>query len=237
MPEQVDHRITPALHPATLTAIEGYTEETAPFIADAISVMNDAYRTLGKLHDAAALARSNGAWTEEQAVLYVSKEAEKQQQRLNGRFDGVMSSLRKGIDFCEGELTQPLKERAGLGNLNVEVRSHAKGLNATKRAELINEAFERGDDDTLQAMLGAQHFLTGMSSEEHAHYLRRYHEKRNPSLVARLSVMRAALTKFDTDGGKLFVEIDKARGANTQKANAIALANERAIEALKIEPA
>jgi DNA-binding phage protein len=105
-----------------------------------------------------------------------------------------------------------------------------------KRAKLLNEAFENNDADTLQAILRAQPFLSGMSAPEHDHYLRRLHEKQNPHLVARLSVMRAAMDKLGRDGTKVMVEMQKAVGAPPAKVKAIDAANERALASLRIEP-
>ena len=237
MPEQVDTRVTPALHPETVKAVEGYTADTAPYVADAVSAFNDAYVTIGKIHDATAHAKDNPAWTDENRILIVGKEANKQQERLCRKFDVANATLQKGIEHIDGELSRPLKQSASLGNLNQEVRAHSKSLKTNERAKLLNEAFGSGDLDTLQAVLGAQPFLSGLSREEHSHYLRRFHEQQNPALVARLTVMRGVLDKLRQDAPKLFHEVQKAVGASPAKVKGIDAANERALSALQIEPA
>ena len=116
------------------------------------------------------------------------------------------------------------------------MRQHCRGLTPDKRAKLLSEAFDGDDTDTLQAVLGAQPFLSGMSAPEQAHYLRRFHEKQSPALVVRLAVMRAAYDKIGRDGTRVMVEVAKAVGAAPQKVRAIDDANERALAALRIEP-
>ena len=62
MPTPVDIRITPSLHADTLKEVDGYDEElTAPILAPALEALDDAYITLGKLHDARDAAKKNQA--------------------------------------------------------------------------------------------------------------------------------------------------------------------------------
>lgn len=234
MPEQVDTRVTLSMHPETVRALDGYTDETAPFVAEVESAFRDAYVTIGKIHDATAMGKTNGVWTEAQRILAVGKVAEKEQDRLFRKFDRVAADLGRAIAFTEGELSKPLKERSGLGNLNGEVRAHAKALDRSERAAMLEDAFEQRDLDTLQAVLGAQPFLSGLSRPEHDHYLRRFHGHENPALVARLTVMRSAMVKLDRDAGLLFGQVEQAVGAPPKTVRAIDAANDRAVAALNI---
>lgn len=236
MPDQVDTRVSPALHPETFTALDGYNDDSAKFIGDAVSAFGAAYHVIGKIHDATDLGKRNGAWTEEQRILAVGKMATVERDKLCRKFDAAYANIKKAADFIDGELSVPLKEKANIGNLNQEVRSHCKALKREERAALLNEAFEADDTDTLQAVLGAQPFLSGLSAPEHAHYLRRFHETQNPELVQRLTLMRSVLDKIQRDAPLLFKEVDKAVGANPGKVRSIDAANEAALAALKIEP-
>jgi hypothetical protein len=56
-----------------MAAIEGYTEQTAPYVADVVSAFCDAYVTIGKIHEATAAGKKNPAWTDEMRVLYPEK--------------------------------------------------------------------------------------------------------------------------------------------------------------------
>ena len=235
MPD-VGTRVSPALHPDTVRAVEGYNDTTAPFIDDVVSAFNDAYMTLESIHGASDAAKRNPSWTEEHRVLIVSKEAQKHQDRLLRRMDGAARSLGAAITHTERELARPLTEKAALGTLNQEIRSFVRGLKREERTKLLNEAMDGDDGDTLAAILGGKPFLSGLSPPEHANYVHRYNVKQNPGLVARLAVMRGAMDKLDRDGGKVLAEMQKAVGARPQEVNAIAQANERALNALKIEP-
>ena len=236
MSDNIDTRVSSALHPGGFDAIEGLDEQTAPFIADAVSAFRDAYVTIGKIWNATEAGKSNAAWTDENRVLIVGKEAAKQQDRLLRRMDVASSTLAKSIASVEGELTRLLRERAGLGSINHEIRQHAKGLKPGERAKLLHEAFEADDLATVEAIIGAQPFLSGMSREEQAVYAQRYNARQSPHLVARLAVMRAAATKMDRDATKVMTEMQKAVGAPHARVKAIDAANERAVAALRIEP-
>lgn len=236
MAEDIDTRVSPSLHPAGFDAIAGLDDQTKPYIADAVSAFRDAYISIGKIHDATAAGKRNTAWTDEQRMLMVGKEAARQQDRLCRKLDAVTATLERNIAAAERELSQPLRERAALGNLNQEVRQHCRGLKPDERAKLLHEALEAGDNDTLQAILGAQPFLSGMSAAEQALYLHRYHERNNPALVGRLAVMRGAMEKLGRDATSVIAEVQKAVGAPPAKVNAIDAANEAALAALKIEP-
>ncbi|PJK02356.1 hypothetical protein CO609_10365 [Lysobacteraceae bacterium NML91-0268] len=75
MPTPIDARVTPTLHAETLKALDGFDDSTMPYIAPAIEALDDAYITLGKLHDGRDAAKKNQAWTEGQQVLAVSETA------------------------------------------------------------------------------------------------------------------------------------------------------------------
>lgn len=237
MSNSIDHRVTPALHPDNLVQLEGYGEDVAPFIAPVAEVFSDAYITLGKLHDAKAAAAKNQAWTEAQQVLLVSKEADKQQARLCKKFDHVHATLTKQVVHFEQQLTQPLKEKAGMGSLNSEVRAHAKALSHEDREKLVQDAFAANDTDTLQALLGAQPFLSGMMPEVHAYYTRQFHERQNPDIAKRLTVTRSALRAVQERAPLLFPQIEAVLGADRKKVASIAARNSAALAALNFDAA
>jgi hypothetical protein len=234
---EIDHRVSPSLHPDTLLQLEGYGEDVAPFVAPVMEAFSDAYLTLGKLHDAKAAAAKNQAWTEAQQILLVSKEADKQQARLCKKFDHVHATLKKQAAHYEEQLTQPLKEKAGMGSLNSEVRAHAKALSHEDREKLVQDAFAANDTDTLQALLGAQPFLSGMMPEVHAYYTRQFHERQNPDIAKRLTVTRAALTAVQDRAPLLFPQIEAVLGADRKKVASIASRNSAALAALNFDAA
>jgi hypothetical protein len=233
MSTNIDVRVTPALHEDSVTNLEGYSDETAIYVAPLREAFSDARVTLGKLHDARAAAAKNQAWTEAQQILLVAQEADKQQARLCKKFDGLRVSFEKQVASYDEQLSRPMREKAGMGSLNGEVRAHFKALSQEKRAKLLTEALEANDTDTLYAVLGAQPFLSGMMPAEHQHYTRLFHEKNNPELVRRLKVTRSALKAIEERAPLLFPQIEKAIGADRRKVREIELSNAAALTALK----
>lgn len=235
MPAEIDTRVSPALDPETYRAVEGYNDETRKFVDDVVNAFNDAYVTVGKLHDARRLADSNPAWTPENRIIIVGKEAAKHKERVLKRFDLAHRDLTARITHTEGELSRPLTERAGLGSLNGEVRAFVRGLQRPEREAFMNAALESDDEPTLEAVLGAQPFLSGLTKLDHEHYTRLYHVKRNPHLVVRLDLMKRFLDKLDSIGPILHEQFSKAIGAKPSVMAALNKANEQALEALDIE--
>lgn len=235
MKNGIDIRVSPALEPETVRAIAGYTDETASFVGDVVSAFNDAYQTCLKIHDAAELWRSNPATTRENAILIVGKEASKQQDRLLGRMDSALRGLEANIAHAETELSKPLEARA-LGTLNAEIRNHARSLDRAERSKLIRAAMDADDDTTLASILAAPPYLGGLSAVDRDYYPHEYHARRSPGMVARLAVLRAAHAKVDRDGNLIIKEIRKAVGAHAGEVQGIDKANQRAVDALKIEP-
>ena len=74
------------------------------------------------------------------------------------------------------------------------------------------EAQQKKDLQTLQALLGAPSYLSGLTDIEVQHYTRQLHEIQNPALAQRLKVMKNAATLLGERGGLVFREVEKAVG-------------------------
>ncbi len=236
MSVEIDTRVSPALDPETYLAIEGVNDETIQFVGGVVNAFNDAYITLGKVHDARRLADSNGAWNEEQKVLNVGRTADQQKLRILKRLDLASADLNSTIVHTQALLMQPLTEQAGLGSLNGEVRSFVRGLDRSEREAFMNDALERNDDATLTAILGAQPFLSGLTPLDHGHYLREFHGKKRPDLVRRLDVMERFRERLGDIGPIVHAEFEKAVGAKPGVVAHLDRANEQALAALNIQP-
>lgn len=234
MPEQVDERVTLSFHPKTFTALDGYNEDSAKFIGDAVSAFNDAYRTIAKVHDATEHGARNPAWTPEQRILAVSKVADKEQERLLRKMDAALANTTKAADHIERELSVPVTSKATL-NVAQEIRSHAKSLDG-KQMDFLRERIMAGDELTVSALLGAPSYLSGLTDDAQAVFTRMWHEQQSPALVARLTLLRATAAKIESDGPLVMLEMQKAVGAKAGTVRSIDAANERALAALKIEP-
>lgn len=237
MPDDIDPRISPALDAERLRLMDGYNDDTRPFVDGVVGAYSDLYQVLGKLHDARVLAEGNGAWTPEMRVLAVSRAAERERERVLTRLARAERDLRANIAHTEGELSRPLTERAGVGTLNDAVRGHAKGLDRSEREAFMRSAFDEGDELTLEAVLGAPYYLSGFTKFDHDHYVRTYHERQNPHFVKRLDLMNRFLGEIERSPPIIQAQFDRAVGAQAKVAEAIRVANDRATEALKpIQP-
>jgi len=236
MAADIDIRVSPSLDAELFKGLDGYTDENAHFVADAVSAFNDAYVTIARIHDATEAGKRNQAWTEENRILIVGKEAMKHRDRLLRKMDFAARTLATNIAHTEEQLSKPLEARA-LGTLNAEIRACVKAMDGKERAKLLQEAMAGDDDTTLSSILAAPPFLSGMTSVDRDHYLHLYHSKKSPHLVERLTLLRGAAAKVDRDGRRVFVEIEKAVGAPANQVRGIEAANEAALKALRIEPA
>ncbi|CUA82480.1 hypothetical protein Ga0061063_1296 [Gulbenkiania indica] len=235
MPTPVDIRITPSLHADTLKEVDGYDEElTAPILAPALEALDDAYLTLGKLHDARDAAKKNQAWTEGQQVLAVSDAAWKQQQRLAKKLDTVRVTLEKQIAHFEGELSQPLESRAAV-TISGEVRKFVKDMPTEKRHEFLRQAIEDGDHVTISAVCGAPPYLSGLDANFQKTYTRMWHERTSPDLAQKLKAVRGAKAVIEQRGALIFKEVEKAMGAPWTRVQALREGNDKALAALKFD--
>lgn len=235
---RINTAISPALDPGTYLAVEGVNDSTRAYIDDVVSLMVDIYGTLDKLANARKLADSNPSWNDEQKILIVGAEATKQKDRLARRLDRTVRDLDGRIQHVQQELVRPVQQAAA-GPLAAEVRSHFKMLDRSERTKLLNEAFAAEDEATLQAVLGSQPFLSGLTREDQVHYLHRYHSKRQPQLVERLELMvrvRDLMNTSGANGSAFHRSFERVVRAKPGVVNAIAQADAKARAALNIEP-
>lgn len=227
MADEEDIRISISLDPGVFTSIEGYEQHTS-HVGCVVNAITDVHRTLAQLHEVRAAVQRDRTLTPEARVLEVGRIAEKQQPRLVGALDRAERDLTANITHTEKQLREPLAQDAGLGSLNGEVRTFARGLDRAGRSALIREAMEADDEATLTAILGAQPFLSGLTKEDHDYHLWRYHAKRNPTLVARLETMHRFRDMLGRIPAILPIEIEKAVGAKPGEVAALRNANDRA---------
>lgn len=213
----IDTKITPSLHPDNIKAIEGYSEETAPHVALAIASFENAYRRLEEVHKARAAADSDQTLNEAGKLLKVATFAEAQQKAITKSFDTSLANMTKTIDALEGMLSEPLKAKAERPGVANEVRAHVKALTVAQREAWFNERQRAGDLDSLEIVLGAHGYLSGLSDDERAVRTRFYHQMKSPDVAKRLQVLKSAREMVETRGPLVFKELEKAIGADFGK--------------------
>lgn len=225
-----------SLHPAIVTALPSFSEETAPYLRPVFDAFHFAYVNLDKVHAARRALERDKSRTEEGVVIAVAEYAEKHQETVTRKLDSTMENLKKGIAGIESDLTKPLVSDAERNSTSAEIRAHFKSIgNASERTAQFKALLEQGDVVALRAVLGASPFLSGMTREEQALWTRQYHEKFEPTKAHRLQAMREAQELIMDRAPIVLSSIQDAVGSNWAKVQSLRAARNKANDAIKFE--
>ncbi len=144
MTDNVDARITPSLHPDNVKSIDGFDEQTAPYLAPTMTAFSTAYEGVRAVLAAKEAAATNPTWNDAQRIIHTDDFAQKHLSRITKGFDVTRSNLEKGIAMLEQQLTTPIESKAA-ASLSAEIRSYAKNLTTEERHKFIQEAIDAGD--------------------------------------------------------------------------------------------
>ena len=209
---QLDTRVALDLHPNSLNAIEGLDDDTEGLIRPAREALHSASVFIGRIHDVRAAASADPTLTPEAALLKADDLARSKLESVTKMFDSFHTQATRSITALESAMVAAVEQRASQ-QVSTEVRAHAKGLNTVERDKLMNDAMAAGDHTTLTAILGAPAYLSGMSPELHATYLKHYNEQRDPQSAKRLKVLKQARDLMQAKSQTLlFKEMPKAVG-------------------------
>lgn len=231
---EVKLTVSPTLHPANITSIDGY-EAAKGYVADCVTTLDAAHQSVAHVIEARQKVNLDQSRTPRAKVLMTAELANKYSAKLQKQFESSWGRLEKAIQHNEHELSQPLQQQSGAGNINGEIRAHAKALSRDDRVKLLTVAIEGGDITTAGAILGAPPYLSGMSDIEHTHFTRQYHEATNPEMAQRLKVMKATQDKLQRAHPALLQELEKAVGACRQDVERLQAATSEAEAALVIK--
>lgn len=211
MPDNIDTRISPALHPANVQNIDGYCEDTSYFLQSTEAAFAEAYTGIARVHEARAAAGRNPSWTPAEALIQTQDFADKVFSKVAKSFDGALASLNRSIASLEADLTAPVEARAS-HVISTEVRAHVKAMPTEQRMDFVLTAIKGGDDRTVQSLLGAPAYLSGLTTEMQQTLTRMYHEHSSPEKSKRLNAMKGAADLIRERSGLLFGELEKAVG-------------------------
>lgn len=232
MSDEVDSRVSPALHPLNVQQIEGYSNETAPFLAPTEAAFRQAYEACRDVHNARELAAQNPAWTEGNQIIMTDALARKYLDRVTKTFDITRGRLAEGVASLERDLSAPVASKASL-QIAQEIRAHCKALpSGADRMTFVRDLIAAGDELSASAILGGPAFLSGLTVEQSALFTRMYHEKTSPAVAARLSAMKAAMALIERNAPIVFKEFEKAVGCPAHKAKALREADTAAQKAM-----
>ena len=211
MSEEIDARITPALHPGNVKALDGYDDETALVLGQTVDAFTAAYEGLKSIWAAKEAAMRDPRLNESGALLKTDAYADSVFNRITKTFDAEMARLTKAINHLEGELTQSVESKA-VSSMSAEIRAHVKGLPTSERMSLIRRAIDEGDTLTASSVLGGPAYLSGLDAQMAKTLTRMFNAKQNPKLDQRHRAMSAARKLIEEHAGKCFAERDKAVG-------------------------
>lgn len=217
---KISTHITPALHPDNVRQIDGYDEQTAPYIAHVATSFSEAYEGIKAVWSAKEASAKNPTWNEAMAMIHTDDFAQKKLKKITMHFDASMSNLTKGIEAIEQQLATPL-QHSGSTAIAAEVRAHVKGLPTEQRHKFLDDAQQAHDHTTLSAVLAAPGYLSGVSEIERQIRTRLYHEAASPEVAKKLKVLKGARTMIEERGGLVFTAIEKIVGASSSKVKAL----------------
>lgn len=234
MPDNVDHRITPSLHPDNVKQIDGYDDATAPLLGTTLTAFSTAYEGIRAVHDAREKAKTNPTWNEAQQIIHTDDFAQKHLARISKGFDSVRATLEKQIAHFETELATPLESRASVG-ISGEIRKYVKDMTTEERHKFIQEAIDAGDSVTVSACLGAPGYLSGLTADFQRTYTRYWNERAAPETARKLKAVQGAKAMIEERAGLVFKELERAVGAAPHKAAALRQAKTNAEKAFILQ--
>jgi len=203
--------VSPTLHPANIESLEGY-EAAKQYVAHSVTALDSAYQAVEHVMEARKKLQLDESRTKKAQVLMAAQLSEKYLDSLQKTFESSWARLDSGIKHIEAELSKPLEEFAGIGNVATEIRAHFKTMSQGERRKLIAEALEVGDEKTIKSICGAPAYLSGINEVEQQHTIRNFHMKTNPVISQRLIVMKSAKGKLEQAKPIVFTEMEKALG-------------------------
>lgn len=222
-----------SLHPATVTKIDGFSEETRGYIAGTERALHEAYSGVSAVHAAMDAAKKNPTLNEAARLIKVDDLAQRTFKKLAKMFDDERVRLAKGIALAEEKLSGPVEAKAS-HSLASEVRAFVREMPDDDRWSFLRAAILKGDDLTATACLGGPAYLCGLSDEMHDNLLRTYHSHNNPDEAARLKVMKGAKALIEQRGGLLHVELEKAVGAKPHEVRRLREAKDASDQAFAV---
>lgn len=230
---QIDPRVTPSLHPENVVRLPGYSDATKGYVEGTERAFREAYDGITAVLDAKEAVKSDMSLTEAGRTMKVDDMAQRVFKKVAALFDKESANLSKGIALIEEKLNAPVTARAA-HPIAAEIRAHVRSMNESDRPGFIINSINSGDRITVESVMGAPSYLSGMRADTQAALLRMYHEKSAPDEAARLNVMQGALALLGSRGGMLFAALEQAVGANPQAVRKLREAKARADKALAL---
>ncbi|MFD1217136.1 hypothetical protein [Microbulbifer celer] len=165
--KEVKSYVSPTLHPGNITGMKNYSDETQGFVDHAAEALSECYQSVAAVIEARKKIRLDDSRTDRAKVIQTAELADKYSERARKKAELSWQRLTDGINYTEKELTKPVEEYAGIGNVATEIRAHLKNMKQGERMKFLSEALDKGDERTIKSALGAPGYLSGMGEPEH----------------------------------------------------------------------
>jgi hypothetical protein len=216
MSDDTDVRISPTLHPGIAGEIADYDDETRPLLGQTETAVSEAFKALQSIHNAKEGAKLNPTLNDFEQLVAVDDHAIKVMKRVEGIWDRAIDTLNNNVFAMEKDLYAPVEQRA-TATMASEIRRHFAGLESDgKRMGALRKAIEAGDETTATAVLGAPSYLSGLSEELHAEYLRDWHNAQRPVEAKKIRAMKAAADMLNGRFKLLTSAVEKAVGVHEE---------------------
>lgn len=158
--------------------------------------------------------------TADARLLQLNGFAKKKLDSISRSFDSTNNTIKKQINFLEGELAQPIEQKA-TGGVAAEIRAYAKALPKDQLHKFIADAIDGGDVTTVGAVLGGPAYLSGLTPDFQTTYLKQWNTTQRPEVAKRLHVLQQAQAMIERDAGKVFKALEDAVGGSSAKAKQV----------------
>lgn len=162
-----------------------------PLLGATETAVSEAFEALKSIHDAKAAAATNPTLNEWAQLIAVDSHATKRMDKVYAAWSRTTDTLNNNIATMEKELYAPVESRASR-TMATEIRQHFAGLKDGEKMKALKLAIDNGDETTATAVLGAPSYLSGLSEELHAEYLRDWHNAQRPVEAKKIRAMQAA---------------------------------------------
>lgn len=234
MTNNIETRISPSLHPDNVKSIDGYDDQTAPYLGPTMTAFSTAYEGVRAVWSAREAAALNPTWNEAMQRIHTDDFAQKHFAKISKSFDVTRSNLVKGIAMLEQQLAAPIESKAA-ASIAGEIRAFVREMPTEKRHAFIQQALDAADHVTLGAVLGSPPYLSGLDTNFQSLYVRHYHEHNSPEIAQRLKAMKGAKQMIEERAGLVFKELEKAVGAPPHMAQALRQAKTNAEKAFVLQ--
>jgi len=210
-------QVSPSLHPDMVKVIKGYDVDNASLKPIRL-LLEKTYRLLGSVYTFRESATTNPGWTHAKKIVETANYANKQKAELLPKFEELHSRLASGVREIEEKLSAPLEATENGGTLHGEIRAYFKSLeSAGTRNDQLNAAIESGDTLTVNAVLGAPAYLSGLTEKHREHYSQLYRRASNPEKNTEIEMKSSAADFVQSCGALLVAECEKAIGEKPQE--------------------